>query len=171
MLPPVSVPSAPAVMPAATAAALPPLLPPGTRARIPGIVGHAAAPSFRSMTPSRTRPCWSCRAAPCPASSSRWMAVAREDRHVARQDVRAAGRLDALGGHHILDRQRDAEQRAVVARRACLIGGGGVLERPLRRHGDEGVERRLKLLDALQIRLRQFDGGNFARAQLAPAPR
>ena len=70
-----------------------------------------------------------------------------------------------MGGHHVLDRQRDAQQRAIIACGDGMIGGFGVRERAFRRQGDKGVDGRLKLLDALQIGLRQFDGGDFARAQ------
>ena len=65
--PPVSVPVAAGARRAATAAAEPPELPPGTRVAVPGIAHRAEVARSRSTSPSRTRPCWSCRAITAPA--------------------------------------------------------------------------------------------------------
>ena len=49
-------------LPAATEAAEPPDEPPGTRVAVPRVAAPGRSPSSRSTSPSRTRPCWSCRA-------------------------------------------------------------------------------------------------------------
>ena len=59
--PPVSEPSAIGTMPAATAAAEPPDEPPGTRSGVERIARRADTRCSRWTSPSRTRPCSSCR--------------------------------------------------------------------------------------------------------------
>src|SRR5205085_11315176 len=62
---------------------------------------------------------------------------------------------------------RDAEERT-----AAMIAGGEVgvgtlrfVYRPLARDCDDGVELRSEFLEAIEIELRQLDGGDLFRAQ------
>ena len=75
---------------AATAAAEPPRRAARHALEVPGVAGRAGTPSSRWTSPSRTRPCWSCRAArrrpPQPRDHGRVVG-----RHVALEDPRAAG--------------------------------------------------------------------------------
>ena len=62
-------------------------------------------------------------------------------RVVPRQDAGAAGGLDPAGAHVVLDRQRDAGQRAgVPARGEGGVGGGGGLLRSRGVQGQVGVQ-------------------------------
>ena len=62
-------------------------------------------------------------------------------RHEIAQDVAARRGAHALGAEQILDRQRQAFQRAALALRQPRIGRRRHLQRAFRRLGDEGVER------------------------------
>ena len=62
----------------------------------------------------------------------------------------------------VLDRDRDAEQRALVAAAAAAVGLVGLDQRALGEHDAEGVERGVEPRDALEARL-----GQLARGELA----
>ena len=67
----------------------------------------------------------------------------------------AAVRGDLAGDVDVvLDRDRDAEQRALVAAAAAAVGLVGLGERALGEHDAEGVERRVEARDALEVRAR-----------------
>ena len=113
--PPVSEPSAHGARPAATAAAEPPDEPPGTRSGSHGFrVGPK--PSSPWTSPSRTRPCSSCRAAAGPAVLAAGRDGGVEDRDVALEDLRAGGRLDPARRDQVLERDRHALAVGLVDR-------------------------------------------------------
>ena len=58
---------------------------------VPGVERPARSPSSRSRSPSRTRPCWSCRARRAPASRQLADRGRGVGRHVALEDPRAGG--------------------------------------------------------------------------------
>ena len=87
--------------------------------------GSGRTRSARWTSPSRTRPCWSCRAGPGPPRA------ARDDGGVVRRDQPSRMREPARGRHvrrdeHVLDRERHARERAErLARRATAVDAGG----------------------------------------------
>ena len=64
-----------------------------------------------------------------PASYSRATAGRVKDGMIALENLRAAGGLDALGREHILQRDRDAQQRTLIAGRPRLVSRFGLLAR------------------------------------------
>ena len=166
--PPVSVPVAPRQSPAATAAADPPELPPGTRgwsrpdfspwindrSEVAGDVGRTHGELVQVGLADQDR--------------ARLPELARDGRFVGRdeavQDVGAGGRPDARRAEQILDRERDAFERARLAAAEPAIGLGRHLERALRRLGDEGVQPACRL-DRPDVRERQLARRELLRPQ------
>ena len=95
----------------------PPAPPPSRRpsrrgcGRCPRGCGWARTRSSRWTSPSRTRPCSSCRGSRSPAARSRRGHGGVVRRPPALQDPRAAGGGHVRGGEHVLERERDAGQR------------------------------------------------------------
>ena len=84
-------------------------------------------------------------------------------RDPALEDPRAAGGRQALGGEHVLDRDRDAVQRrGELPGRAARVGGRGRGERALGVDVQEGVDGAVDRGDAVQVRLGQLDAGGLA---------
>ena len=80
-----------------------------------------------------------------------------------RANSRSAGRAQAGSVDGVLNRDRQAVQRADIrcARQRCLAHA-----RPIEgiiRNRDNRVQRGIQLLDSPQMRLNNFDGGNGAR--------
>ncbi len=93
----------------------------------------------------------------------------------ARDEVVVARRRAAVGGGPqgghlaadvlgVLDGDRDAQQRPVVARAAAGVGLRGVHQRPLVEHRAEGVQLGVEPPDAVEVQLDQLARGNL------PAP-
>ena len=163
-LPAPSEPIAAVTSPAATAAALPPDEPPGVCSRDHGLrvcpkrgpagerpltelagVGLADDDRARGAQPAHDLGVGGGRCGPRPDG-------AEPGRHARDVDV-------------VLDRDRDSQQREVLARSAFAVGLGGVGERLLGQHDAEGVERGLAGLDRIQRPRDQFDGGDAAAGQ------
>ena len=64
----------------------------------------------------------------------------------------------------VLDRDRDAEQGAVVAGAAAAVRLSGVGERALGHHGAKGVQLRVEPLDPGEAELDQLARGDLATA-------
>ena len=99
--------------PPETAAAVPPPEPPGTRLGIPRVVGRPVGRvlgrrAHRELVGVRLA---DQRQARRPAAGGDGRV---EDRHVAGEDLRAGGRLDALRRDHVLERDRDAGAAVVL---------------------------------------------------------
>jgi hypothetical protein len=87
-------------------------------------------------------------------------------RHMMAQGLDAAGRSHAGGLEHVLDRHGQAVQRTErLAPRRGLVGALGVLARALLVKGDNCVDRRVDLLDAVQLKFEQFQRADLAVAQ------
>ena len=78
----------------------------------------------------------------------------------------AAGRADARRGDRILDRDRDTPERADISPagaslvdRECLGAGPFGCER------DDGVDRPVELLDAVQVQIEQLAGRHVGRLE------
>ncbi len=65
----------------------------------------------------------------------------------------------------VLDRQRDAEQRARVAAAPARVGLGGLGERHLVRHHPEGVEHRVVRGDPVEEQLGELAGADLAAVE------
>ena len=91
-------------------------------------------------------------------------------RHPALEDPRAAGRGQALGGHHVLDRDRHAvEGRRGLAARAARVGRGGLLERALGVDVQERVHPPVDLGDPVRCVWVDLDRGD-GRRRRGPRP-
>ena len=171
--PPVSVPVAAGARRAATAAAEPPELPPGTR---PGPTDCAPgrSTSSRSTSPSRTRPCWSCRGCTAPARVELLDHVRVVGRDEVGEHLRAARGAPALAqkmslcaiGMPVSGAASPCAMRASAAR-ACA-------RRLLRVDGDERVAASpFSALDALEedarVELDARESRLRARAQPRPS--
>ena len=158
--PPPSEPSAPPTRPAATAAAEPPLDPPGVRLRSHGL---RVAPKVGVSVNGDDLQLGDVRLADDHRAGG---AQAAHDLGVLARGL-AVG-VGAVGGDLagdvgvVLDRDRDAEQRARVAAAAAAVGLVGLDQRALGEHDAEGVERRVEPRDALEAGL-----GQLARGELA----
>ena len=135
-----------------TARGPPPPPPPSRRssrpARARGPTGSSPgrSPSSRSTSPSRTRPCWSCRASARPRPARFAHGGGRVRRPVALEDARAGGARHVLDAEEVLHGERDAGERALAAVRA----------RP--RHPQEGAKllgRRALAVEARTARRRR----------------
>ena len=83
-------------------------------------------------------------------------------RHEVVEHLRAAAGLDALRAEDVLVRERQTRQRAGACRRPKRTSRGLRLrQRRLGRDRDEGIERRLRGLDARQQALRELRHGKF----------
>ncbi len=90
-----------------------------------------------------------------PAALSCWTMNASDGR-AAGERPRAGGRRHAGRVDVVLDDDRDAEERPMVAAAAGLVGGAGVGE-GRRADRDDGVELRVQLLDPVQVELDELD--------------
>ena len=158
--PPPSDAVAAAARPAATAAALPPLEPPGVASRSQGLrVTPKAGPSVQPMIASSGRfglpdhhgagrPQASHQlAVPCGGLAERGRAPARD-----------------LAGHvlRVLHRDRDSEERPVVAGAAPRVGLVGVRERASGHHDPVRVQSWVEAPDAVEVQLHQLACGDLA---------
>ena len=84
----------------------------GHAVEVPRVVAPARRPSSRSRSPSRTRPCWSCRASATPARGEPADGGRGVGRPVAFEDARARGRRHAFGAEDVLDRERQTRPAA-----------------------------------------------------------
>ena len=73
--------------------------------------------------------------------------------------------MHVLGANHVLNGQRDTQQRLVLAGRARFIGGLRLRERILFEHGDIAVNGFVLRVDGVQIRLRKLHGRNLAAVE------
>ena len=80
------------------------------------------------------------------------------------EDAARRRRAHALGAVEILDPERQTFERSRLAARNTRVALLGGVERQLRRLGDEGVEQ-AGALDGLDMRLREFAGGQRLRQQ------
>ncbi len=96
------------------------------------------------------------------AQAAHHLGVARRRRLVGGRAV--AGHLP-LDVHVVLDGDRDAEQRAGLARPQALQRSVGLGQRGLGAHGDERVQLWVQALDAPQVALDQVARGDRAGAQ------
>ena len=114
--PPVSVPIAQGASRPATAAAQPPEEPPGTRSRVPGVQDRAVA---GVLVRGAHRELVHVRLAEHARAGLAQLADGgrRVGRAVALEDPRAGRGRDALGAEDVLDRDRDAAERASPSRR------------------------------------------------------
>jgi hypothetical protein len=155
--PPVSVPSAPAQRPAATAAALPPLLPPGARRRSQGLrvtwnalfsVEEPIANSSRFSLPRTT----------APAARRRVDDGRVAGRHEAFEHPAAAGRAQASGEQVVLEADGHTRQRAEgLAGTAPRVDAFGLGQRPVGVHRQVGPERRVQASDPIEVMARRLD--------------
>ena len=161
--PPVSVPMASGASYAATAARRAAARAARDAVEVPRVVRRAVRASTRWRSPSRTRPCWSCRASTMPASRSRG-----DDRRVVRrapalEDLRADGGRHALGGDDVLDRDRHAGQRAeLLAGGPARVDRAGGGQRALGVDVQEGVHPVVDGGDPVEVGLGDLDRGGLA---------
>ena len=86
---------------------------------------------------------------------------------VVGEDLRAASGADAFGLEVVFERVRNAVERATIdAASEFVVGAAGLCEREIFSDGDERVEAGLLGFDAAERLPRQFNGGDFAGAQL-----
>jgi hypothetical protein len=82
-------------------------------------------------------------------------------RMIALEDERARGRRNAANGEHILDRNRNAGERAErVAGFGCGIDLGGLREGAVAGESEIAVDARIDSSDALVVLLRERDSGD-----------
>ena len=79
------------------------------------------------------------------------------------ENVAASLRVHALGRIEVLDAERQAFERTRVACGEARVAGLRHLQRLIGGDGDKGVEA-LRRLDRVEMGVRQFDAGDFARA-------
>ena len=158
--PPPSEASAPPTRPAATAAAEPPLEPPGVRLRSHGL---RVAPNVGVSVNGDDLELGHVGLADDHRAGG---AQPADDLGVLARGLAVgvgAVRGDLAGDVGVvLDRDRDAEQRARVAAAAAAVGLVGLDQRALGEDDAEGVERGVEAGDALEVRL-----GQLARGELA----
>mgnify|MGYP003693824147 CR=1 FL=1 len=121
--------------------------------------------SSRSTSPSRTRPCWSCRA----SRSPRPRAARRRSRRRARRNCSSIFEPQLVftpcGAEDVLVRDGDAGERAGVTGGERPIGGAGLRDCLSLGDGDEAVELPVVRGDAREAVTRQLLGGKLARVQ------
>ena len=150
--PPPSEPSAPATIPAATAAALPPLDPPVLRCGSHGlrVAPHVCDSVSCGHRASSGMFVWPTTIAPARAQAADGLAVRRG----RLPDHAGAVRRQFAGDVHVvLDRDRHAEQRRRPALAQAGLRGLGLGERALGAYGAERVDRRIQAGDALEAEL------------------
>ena len=86
-------------------------------------------------------------------------------RHERFQNAAGRGGAYAGGAEQILDGQRNAGERAVVAARQRRIGGGGLGTRQVRGDSDEGVQHRVQRVDRGEEVVGEFQRRHVALAQ------
>jgi hypothetical protein len=137
------------------------------RSRSHGLrVGRRRSSRWRS--PSRTRPCWSCRAARCRRPCSRAATVAS---YGGRQPSRIFEPLvvgHALGDDDVLERHRHAGQRAELgSRRAGGVDLGGLRRARPRVDVQVGAEHAVLGGDPVQVGPGHLDGAHLAGGEQA----
>ena len=154
--------------PAATAAALPPLEPPGVRSVSQGLRvmpegGALGGADDRQLGQVRLAEDHRARRAQPPHEARRRARPGRRERAVPWVVTSPATSVV------VLDRDRHAEQRPLVAGAAARVGLVGLGERALGDDHAEGVQLGVEPLDPLQVELDQLARGDLAAAhQLAP---
>ena len=154
--PPPSLAWAIGTMPAATAAALPPDEPPGVRSSVPRVARRAVAPRLGDGEDPELGRVGLAHGDEARVEQRRTTAPSNRRREVAEQ-VGAKGQRPAGPGRaDVLDRDRHAGERALVAGRDRV----GRRSAPVGVDEDERVEAAVQRLDALQRGLDQLAGGD-----------
>ena len=135
---------------------------------VPRIAAPGRSTRSRSTSPSRTRPCWSCRRARCRRASSPSTTCASYGAMKFVEHARAAGRAQARGHEHVLVRDRDAGRAVRASPRASARVGRLRLRRARRRAStvmnalSSGRSRAMRV----EASPRELDAGELAlRAQ------
>ena len=143
----------------------------GDAARGPTGCGSGRRRSARSRSPSRTRPCWSCRGSRTPASRSR-----RDDGRVVRRHASPRGSCDpqvvgmpSVASTSLSASGTPASGPSVVAGGAARVDGRGRGERAVGVDVQERVDGAVDGGDAVEVRLGDLDRARPRRRRRRPA--